>query len=225
MALSAVDNAATPSAAWVSTKEAERLTGRHRKTLGRLVDQGRLRRRKNPEDGQWEYERHRLVALGEPQDDPADDLLDAARQVIATIGNQVGIMGEPMRLYVEHLERELKRLTEANDQLQRLQVEMIAAREEAHNQAFEREAAAAELEGRESRKTMALAQASNWLDSLVSEARASKLLGTITNEQLDQLLAVGGAFLNAEQLGMLRAVREQRTKQTIDAEGAESVAG
>lgn len=192
-----------PPPDWVTGAEAEKLSGRSRRQLLRLLDQGRVRRRKD-ERGKFEWERGPLERLADVPEAAAEgDLLDVARQFLQT-------MSEPMRLYVEHLQHELSRLTEQNGELLKLQVELVRAREQALSESFLRDAAAAELEAKEDRKNLALQKGMLLLEAIISEQHAGQLLKGLTDEQFGTLLEAAPAFLDAKQIAQLHALGAKR---------------
>ena len=204
MALAAV---AEPEPEWVNAKEAQDLSGRHRKTLHRLVDAGRIRRRKDG-SGRYEYRRADLLRLGDEEvaDDHQDELFDSLKQIIQ-------LMRGPMEIYTDHLKDELTQLRARCRYLEDTHVETVRAREAAESTALEREAQVTTLEAQENRKSLALAKGFQVLDALLSEARASKLLGSLDTEQLDGLLELGPAILKPEQLAVLNQLKEHRAKK------------
>ena len=204
----------SPPKKWITTQEAEELTGFSARHLGRLVKAGVVNRRKL--DKVWEYNRHDLEHVDDrTPPDAGSDLLDVTRSLLVT-------MGEPMRLYVEHLERELARMTASQERLLTLQVDLVRAREESLSEAHEREARTVELEAAESRKTLAMAQGMKLIESITSEAKASKLVGSLTAQQIEMLLTLGGSVLTQEQLDGLRALQlHKTTTQATEAANAD----
>lgn len=207
---------------WVSIEEAIALTKRSRRQVGRLVESGVVHRRKNAR-GRWEYERESLEqVLQRPAETDAADLMDVARGLLAT-------MESPMRLFVDHLQRELVALRARCAELESTQTQMIAAREAALSQAFDREVLALKTEGEENRKTLALNQGAALVSAITSELKASRFLNSVSVEQLELLTTVGSALLTPEQLQHLREFRDmkvsaeqQRAKASeVEADGVE----
>lgn len=201
---------------WVGTAEASELTGRSPRQLARLVQGGVLTRRKDKETGHWEYKKSVLLTLAEPEEtDAAADLLDVARTLIVT-------MGEPCRLFVEATKAEMARLSARCAELEKVHTEMVVAREAALSEEFAREMQATQLEASETRKTAALAQGLQVLNAVVADQKASKLLASFTNEQIDQLLQVGDVLLKPEQQAALKAFRDGRAKAAMTASQTEA---
>lgn len=197
VALRSVDE---PGDDWVPAKEAESITGRSRRTLNRLVDAGRVQRRRD-KSGAWLYDRESLLRVSEVEGDPQTEMLDVARQFLDK-------MQEPMRLYLTHLETELKAMRARCEQLETLQVQLVKAREEALSESWKRETDAAVAEAEQARRNMIVAKGLQMLDGALSPA--AKLVNSLRLEQLDVILAAGESVLDAEQLEAVRGLRNAK---------------
>lgn len=177
-----------------------------RKELLRLVKQNKLTRKQDKE-GRWQYNTQQLVALSDEHvaDVESTDLLEVARNWMVT-------MESPMRLYVQHLQRELESMRAEVATLRQVNAEMVKARETALTEAYEREVLGIQAEQSEIRKTMATQKGIELVTSIMSEQKANQFIASITTDQIDTLLDLGDALLKPEQATMLAQLKANRLK-------------
>lgn len=219
MTLRVVQDTTPPS--WLTVAEAEELTGFSRRELGRLVDAGRLRKRRGkPKDGArrvWLYSEEDCARVADSVDDLQSIQETEASKTIAELRRVIQDLQEPNRLYLEALKEELQARRAREGQLEAMNLTLVATREAMLSEQLTRDLETKDFDRKQKRKDDALKLAMGQVSRLFGASPEAKLLQSVTEEQIEILVTAG--ILTTEQQTLAQTVLDRRRakSETVEA--------
>lgn len=202
------------SGSWYSTAEAADVLGYAPRTLSRLAREGHLKRQRV--GGNWRFDKDQVDRLAQIPDQAIQDQVEYIEEdtLLKQAHEFVRAMVGPARALSDSLQAENAALRKRCAELERLQTELLTAREEALDRRHERELEVGTLAKKEERKQLALQQLLALVpDAMNSIVPALKLVKSLTPEQRVVLQEAESAFLTDEQRKLLSQVLDKEKEQ------------